>query len=345
MISGIYDSRGKLINGGYEAPGTDKYKRVVGTLDASSKAGTPSTGGKGIVSNRVGISQFQGTLVVSDPGGVEKVRVGQLDDSTWGLSVTDGLIKGGSIEIGSGEDIFLANSEGISLGGSTFATAPFSVNMQGELKAEAGIIGGFTIESDKLYGGTLQTSRTVGAGSTGVIMDSAGLRGYDAVLGNTFNLPTDGSAPEFSSGVIKQTEFQLQTSSVIRTSDTVGDGSASSSGVLINNTGIYATEDNQLLEDANIKILSTGEGIFSGSIKGGQDDFMSGVGYFLGLSGGSYKLSIGDPSNSYMSWDNEQLLIKGAIELSAPLNLAQYVTGDLPIPPTIVGFNSASTNS
>jgi hypothetical protein len=40
---------------------------------------------------------------------------------------------------------------------------------------------------------------------------------------------------------------------------------------------------------------------------------MVGDGYFMGLSGGVYKMAVGDPDGNYMSWDDEQLRIKGII--------------------------------
>ena len=143
----------------------------------------------------------------------------------------------------------------------------FSVTNAGALTASSGVIGGFTITSTSLYGGIIKTALTVGVGSTGVIMDTAGLRGYDSVLGLTFNLPTNGSAPSFSSGIINSTIFNVNTNAVLRTSATVGDGSASSHGVLINPTGFYACEDNQLLANANVRILSDGSGYFSGEFE------------------------------------------------------------------------------
>lgn len=140
------------------------------------------------------------------------------------------------------------------------------VYISGTITATSGIIGGFTLTPTKMYGGIIQTAETVGSGSTGVIMDTDGLRGYDSVLGLTFNLPTDGSAPTFSSGIINETIYEISTNAVLRTSSTVGDGSASSAGILINNTGFYACEANQTTANANVKILIDGSASFSGTI-------------------------------------------------------------------------------
>jgi len=104
---------------------------------------------------------------------------------------------------------------------------------------------------------------------------------------------------------------------------------------------LYATEANQTLANGNVKILSTGEATFSGSVKGGMTDYMTGDGYFMGKSGDVYKLSVGSPSGNYMSWDNEQLRIKGIIELDGPINLEGYATASLPIPPSSPGLSLA----
>ena len=272
------------------------------------------------------------------------------------INYNDFQINKGEMTIGVGNNVFVADSNGIQLGHKTWASSPFRVNMSGtawlenavvsgEITATSGVIGGFTIEETQMYGGIIKTSANVGAGDSGVIMDTDGLRGYDTVLGEVFNIPVDGSPPSFSSGVINSTVFNLNTSATIRTSSTVGDGSSSSAGVLINDTGIYATQANQTLANANIQILATGEGIFSGSVKGGMTDYMTNEGYFMGLSSGVYKMSVGDPAGNYMSWDDEQLRIKGVIELDGPINLEGYATASLPIPPSSPGLTLPGSSS
>lgn len=144
------------------------------------------------------------------------------------------------------------------------------VTVRGTIYATLGHIGGFTITDTMLYGGTLQTSLDVGVGESGVIIDSDGLRGYSSLLGEVFNIPTDGSAPTFSSGIIQETIFEINTNSVLRTSDTVGDGSSDSAGVLINNTGLYACGPNQLLVNANLKADVNGNISVSGEIISSQ---------------------------------------------------------------------------
>jgi trimeric autotransporter adhesin len=122
------------------------------------------------------------------------------------------------------------------------------------------------LNAGRIVGGKVETSNAVGAGSDGVVMDISGIRGYNSTLGQVFTLPTDGSAPKFSSGVISATNFYIDTSAVLQTSTTVGDGSANSAGIKINNTGIYGCGANQAASVANFKVLSTGDATFQGSI-------------------------------------------------------------------------------
>lgn len=51
----------------------------------------------------------------------------------------------------------------------------------------------------------------------------------------------------------------------------------------------------------------------TGWIKGGQTDYNTGTGFFLGYSGAAYKFSIGDPTANYLNWDGTYLKIKGVL--------------------------------
>ena len=78
-----------------------------------------------------------------------------------GGTVSGASISGGTISIGSGNAIFKADGNGIYLGNSSFASAPFNVspagvlsavsaNISGSINASVGQIGGWTIQSGKL---------------------------------------------------------------------------------------------------------------------------------------------------------------------------------------------------
>lgn len=153
------------------------------------------------------------------------------------------------------------------VGNAEFNTA----TIRGSVYATTGTIGGWVIDSRGLYyngSGSpyIKTSASVGLGSDGVILDQSGIRVYDSVLGVVVSLPSDGSAPSFASGTITETTFTVSTNAVIRTSSTVGDGTSSSAGVLINNAGMFACEASQLLANANVRIGADGSAYFSGDI-------------------------------------------------------------------------------
>jgi len=159
-------------------------------------------------------------------------------------------------------------------------------------------------------------------------------------LGLTFNLPTNGSAPTFSSGVINSSIFEINTNAILRTSSTVGDGTANSAGILINDTGLYGCATNQSLADANVKVLIDGTAVFNASIRGGQTDYNTGTGYFLGLSNAVYKFSIGTPAGNYMTWDGSYLRMKGSFDVGSAgvFNNSVYTVATLPQGPTSTAF-------
>ncbi len=79
----------------------------------------------------------------------------------------------------------------------------------------------------------------------------------------------------------------------------------------------------------------------SGYVRGGQTDFATGDGWFIGYSGGLHKLSIGTSSN-YLTFDGEYVRIKGNLDLTSIFNNIVYTVSELPIPPTTEGFLSPS---
>jgi len=146
-----------------------------------------------------------------------------------------------------------------------------SATIRGSLYATTGEIGDWVIDSNGIYyDGTgspsIRTAETVGAGTNGVLINSDGVKVYDATLGVVVNLPSDGSAPSFASGEISETTFEISTNAVLRTSSTVGDGSANSAGVLMNNSGLYACAANQMLGAGNVRITNDGNAYFTGTI-------------------------------------------------------------------------------
>ena len=70
------------------------------------------------------------------------------------------------------------------------------------------------------------------------------------------------------------------------------------------------------LSQINGGLTVTGGGITlsnGGSIKGGQTDYNSGTGFFLGYSSSKYKLSIGKSNGNYLTWDGSELGLNGKL--------------------------------
>lgn len=76
----------------------------------------------------------------------------------------------------------------------------------------------------------------------------------------------------------------------------------------INATGGYVGSTTALIYES--QGINTG---ITGHIRGGQTDYHTGTGYFLGYAGGAYKLSIGNPAAKYITWDGADLTINGYI--------------------------------
>jgi len=81
-------------------------------------------------------------------------------------------IYGGSISIGSGNNIFRADSAGIWAGHANFANAPFSVNMSGHMKAVGGEFSG-TISASTINGGNISGATISGGIITGAMIQGA----------------------------------------------------------------------------------------------------------------------------------------------------------------------------
>lgn len=76
------------------------------------------------------------------------------------------------------------------------------------------------------------------------------------------------------------------------------------------------TMDSGYIGGANGWQITTNEiiGSVNSLLRGGQTDYATGSGFFLGYSGGAYKFSIGDASQ-YLRWDGTVLSISGAIAM------------------------------
>ena len=75
----------------------------------------------------------------------------------------------------------------------------------------------------------------------------------------------------------------------------------------INATGGYVGTATAIVYEATGMNCGT-----TGHMRGGQTDYLTGVGWFIGYTGGAYKLSVGDPGGDYMAWNGTNLIINGS---------------------------------
>jgi hypothetical protein len=147
--------------------------------------------------------------------------------------------------------------------GSTGKITAVDVNLTGMITALAGQIGGWNITSTLIRDASgnfaLDSANTrlrLQNGANTIDISPAGIVATDSVLGTTLNIPTDGSAPTFASGIINSTVFNITSAGILETSATAGDGSAAGQGIRINDLGIRGWAAN----DAAPKFNLTTEG-------------------------------------------------------------------------------------
>ena len=73
-----------------------------------------------------------------------------------------GALSGGTIQIGSGESVFKADSNGIYLGNETFSSAEFRVTPAGSLTATSGSVAGWSLSGSQITAGTVVADDSYG---------------------------------------------------------------------------------------------------------------------------------------------------------------------------------------
>ena len=164
-------------------------------------------------------------------------------------AITNGSITGSTLTIGSGANVFKVASNGAHWSGNaTFGTsAPFRVTQGGDLYAQAGQIGGWTLSSTSITGGstTLYSNGRIDAGST-IIYANGYLSGTGANFVNT--AVTSGGAGGFgvtTAGVVSIVNgalagFALSTTNLTYGNVTIGGSIIVNDG--LTGTGTYATQ-------------------------------------------------------------------------------------------------------
>jgi hypothetical protein len=267
---------------------------------------------------------------------------GFIGNGANGFAINNTYIGNGKATLSDASAGVYIGTDGIALG----ANSLFKVTSAGALTATSGTIGGWTLAASKLSAGNIEINATSGSEKiqagpsvqTYVRISSAGIIGVDSVLGTVFNLPTNGSAPTFSSGEITKTRFTIQESAVIETSSTAGIAPTLAGGVRINSAGIKGFKSGDanpvfFLDATNGDITAKGGEIAgwtiasatlsknnvtidsAGNIRSGQTAYNTSSGFWIGNDSGTPKFSLGNPAGNYLTWDGSALTIKGSITL------------------------------
>lgn len=214
----------------------------------------------------------RGVVYILD-GGTVKAKLGRLADmpnvgtispTGWGLWTNNGFFSG---VVAASEIIGGTVRGGLVTGGTVSGalvsggTVSGALLTGGTLIATIGTIGGFRIESNKLWsdGGTIATGSIVNSSNPGVYLNSLGLFGF-GTLGMTFKIPTNpAEAPWFSSGTINNVVYEVYESAILRTSaNPFADG-----GIQMDNSGLFGINPQTgygalLLEDGDLLLAENG---------------------------------------------------------------------------------------
>ncbi len=186
-------------------------------------------------------------------------------------------------------------------------------------------------------GGANVTTIEGGKISTGVITST----GYSLPNGETLASGTftnAGTIFNLDNGSLRSKNFYIASNgdAVFKGTMQIGGTNLTASNTLNENTtksqvGLGNVENltaqNQAKTGIEAGTTITGGGITlssGGSIKGGQTDYNTGTGFFLGYTGSKYKFSIGNASSKGITWDGDTLSIGGDVNIGA--NLASSLT-------------------
>lgn len=196
---------------------------------------------------------------------------------TAGSIVSNSSIIGGTISIGSLNNIFKVDSSGIYLGNASYASAPFRVSMAGNLIATSATISG-AISGSSISGSNITSTNITASTIIGNTIQSDTLNPGTITLSSSINkilLDTNSSNKTF---VIQKYESGSWVDKFW--TDTLG----------------------------NLSL--------AGNLLGGKTSYIDSTGgFFLGQDSSVWKLKIGN-STSYLDWDGSSLNIAGNVNVT-----------------------------
>lgn len=167
-------------------------------------------------------------------------------------------------------------------------------------------VSGVGISGDLIVDGSI-LARNIGANE--IIANTANIK--DAVITDAKISALD--AGKITTGYLSADRIEAATIAASKLNFTNLAGLNPTEGAKL--SGI-ATGADVTLSQINSGLTVTGGGITlsnGGSIKGGQTDYNSGTGFFLGYSSSKYKLSIGQSNGNYLTWDGSELGLNGKL--------------------------------
>lgn len=179
------------------------------------------TGNSG--NSRILINPSDGIRIQQKSGSnwVNKFYTDSNGNAVFSGNITGSSFSGGTITIGSGNNVFKADNNGIYLGHASFGSAPFRVNMTGQLTASGVSISNGTFSASSIVGGTI----TIGSGNNMFKVDSNGIYlGSSSYSSAPFRASMSGQLRATNaniSGIINATSGSF-TGTIYATSGTLG---------------------------------------------------------------------------------------------------------------------------
>ena len=162
----------------------------------------------------------------------------------------------------------------------TGASGTFS----GTITATTGTIGGWSISANAIYKD----------GATDAL--SAGMAPVDYPFYAGKKYADRATAP-----------FKVEPSGKLTVTDIVATGTINAQAGYLS-AGVYVDTVNGIIcESGGLNV-----GV-AGHIRGGATDYATGIGFFLGYSGGAYKFSVGDPAGKYINWTGSDFVVNGFV--------------------------------
>jgi hypothetical protein len=156
---------------------------------------------------------------------------------------------------------------------------------------------------------------TISAGDTGT-MSALTYIYLDIAISTTVLQTTTTLATANGNGKILVATAQNETSGGAYCIPYLGGAPLLNGAAQINASSILAAQisvSSLSAVSANLGTITTGTITMdtAGYIRGGQTDFNTGTGFFLGYSGAAYKFSVGSPTGARVTWDGSALNIVG----------------------------------